>query len=90
METMVRISLEQPSSAEIISILERGGSRGNSTIFRPSSVKAPVLSSAPRIHNMYIELSKLSYGGGSIKSNSRRFSTLSDLRSRTTFERLVL
>jgi hypothetical protein len=50
-ETIVKISLEQPSPSDIISIFESGGSSGNSTIFLPSSVKFPVLLSAPRIQS---------------------------------------
>ena len=38
MDTMIRISKLQVISSEIISILEREGSKGNSTIFRPNLV----------------------------------------------------
>lgn len=41
METMMSISALQPMSQDTISILERAGSRGNSTIRRPVGVKAP-------------------------------------------------
>lgn len=41
METMSRISELQPMSQETISILERAGSRGNSTIRRPVDVRPP-------------------------------------------------
>lgn len=41
METMIRMSALQPMSQDTISILERAGSRGNSTIRRPVGVKAP-------------------------------------------------
>ncbi len=41
METMMRMSALQPMSQDTISILERAGSRGNSTIRRPVGVKAP-------------------------------------------------
>lgn len=41
METMMRMSALQPMSQDTISILERAGSRGNSTIKRPVGVKAP-------------------------------------------------
>lgn len=37
----MRISALQPMSQDTISILERAGSRGNSTIKRPVGVKAP-------------------------------------------------
>lgn len=37
----MRISALQPMSQDTISILERAGSRGNSTIRRPVGVKAP-------------------------------------------------
>ena len=90
MLTMVKISSLQPRSQLMISIFDKGGSNGNSTIFLPNYVKLPVLSRAPRIHSWYILLSKLSAGGASIKSNSRRSSTLSDFRSNTTFAKLVL
>ena len=41
METMMRMSALQPMSQDTMSILERAGSRGNSTIRRPVGVKAP-------------------------------------------------
>lgn len=41
METMIRMSALQPMSQDTISILERAGSRGNSTIRRPVGVKEP-------------------------------------------------
>lgn len=41
METMMRISALQPMSQDTISILDKAGSRGNSTIIRPVGVKAP-------------------------------------------------
>lgn len=41
METIKRISELQPISQETISILERAGSRGNSTIKRPVDVSPP-------------------------------------------------
>ena len=47
-------------STATISILERAGSSGNSTMWRPSGVRLPVLSRAPRIHNWYIEFRILS------------------------------
>ena len=36
---------------------------GNSTILRPSGVRAPALVSAPRNQSEYIELSRFSCGG---------------------------
>ena len=85
----VRISFEHLSSSALSSICASGGSTGNSTILAPIRVKPPVLSSAPRIHSWYMLFRMLSCGGGSIKSKSRRFSTLRDLRSSTTLPRLV-
>lgn len=41
METMMRMSALQLMSQDTISILERAGSRGNSTIRRPVGVNAP-------------------------------------------------
>lgn len=41
MDTMMRMSALQPMSQDTISILERAGSRGNSTIRRPVGVNAP-------------------------------------------------
>ena len=76
-------------SSEIISILDKDGSSGNSTIFRPNFVNWPVLSKAPSIHNWYMELSKLSSGGGSMKWNCKRFSTPRDLSRSTTLDKLV-
>ena len=45
-----------------------------------------MLSSAVRIHSWYMELRMLSCGGGSMKSNSSRLSTFSDLSSSTCWE----
>mmetsp|Transcript_24293 Transcript_24293/g.76458 ORF Transcript_24293/g.76458 Transcript_24293/m.76458 type:complete len:208 (-) Transcript_24293:971-1594(-) len=89
MLTMVNTSLEHPSSSPTMSILARAGSRGNSTILFPMGVSAPVLSSAPRIQSWYMLLRMLSCGGGSMKSNSSRFSMPRDLSSSTTLPRLV-
>ena len=52
---MMRMSELHFISTEAISILERAGSSGNSTIWRPRVVSDPVLSSAPRVHNWYME-----------------------------------
>lgn len=41
METMMRMSALQPMSQDTISILDRAGSKGNSTINRPVGVRAP-------------------------------------------------
>lgn len=41
METMSRISELQPMSQDTMSILERAGSSGNSTISRPVEVRPP-------------------------------------------------
>ena len=41
METMMRMSALQAMSQDTISILDRAGSRGNSTIRRPVGVKEP-------------------------------------------------
>lgn len=40
-ETMMRMSALQPMSQDTISIFERAGSSGNSTIRRPVGVRAP-------------------------------------------------
>lgn len=74
----------------MINILLKGGSNGYSTIFLPNSVRFPVLSKAPKIQSWYIEFSIVSYGGGSIKSNSSKLSTLRDFKSSTTLDKLVL
>jgi hypothetical protein len=42
METMIRMSKLHVISSEMINILEREGSNGNSTIFLPSLVNCPV------------------------------------------------
>ena len=47
MDTMMSTSRVQPISSEMISILDKDGSSGNSTILRPSLVSWPVLSRAP-------------------------------------------
>ncbi|KAA6429303.1 MAG: hypothetical protein FRX49_00698 [Trebouxia sp. A1-2] len=44
-------SLEQPISAPMSSILAKGGSKGNSTILRPSLVSSPVFPRAPSTHS---------------------------------------
>ena len=59
-DTTVKSSSVHSNYSEIISIFERGGSNGNSTIFLPRVVRLPVLSKAPRIHNWYIEFKILS------------------------------
>ena len=64
METMVSISAEQRSSSETMSIFESGGSSGNSVIFIPRGVNAPVLSSAPSTQSWYMEVTMFSWGGG--------------------------
>jgi hypothetical protein len=48
-------------STATINTFDIAGSSGNSTIWRPSVVRLPVLSSAPRIHSWYIELRILSW-----------------------------
>jgi len=67
METMVAISAVELSSSAMVSILEREGSRGNSTILRPSWVSSPGLSRAPRVQSWYMEVTLLSCGGGFMK-----------------------
>eukprot|EP00964_Phaeocystis_antarctica_P100911 scaffold66445_cov50-Phaeocystis_antarctica.AAC.2 len=67
-ETTVATSSTHFCSSEKISILASDGSSGNSTILRPRGVRAPALVSAPRNHSEYIELSRFSCGGGSMKS----------------------
>lgn len=59
---MMRTSALQPISADTMSMWHWGGSRGNSAIWRPSGVRAPVPSKAPRIHSWYMELRMVSYG----------------------------
>jgi len=50
-EIIVKISAEHPYCSLKISILLRGGSTGNSTIFHPISVKSPVFDKAPNIQS---------------------------------------
>lgn len=50
----------QSISTAMITILDRAGSNGNSTIWRPRGVRLPVLSSAPKIHSWYMEFKMLS------------------------------
>lgn len=59
-DRLTRISALQPMSRETINILDREGSRGNSTICLPRGVRDPVLSRAPVIHSWYIEFRILS------------------------------
>lgn len=56
----------------------------------PKAVKAPVLSRAVSTHNWYRVLWILSFGGGSMKSKSSRFSTFRDFSNRTVLPRFVL
>mmetsp|Transcript_4639 Transcript_4639/g.9329 ORF Transcript_4639/g.9329 Transcript_4639/m.9329 type:complete len:204 (-) Transcript_4639:1138-1749(-) len=89
--TIVRTSsLQFPFSCANRSILERGGSRGNSDMFVPIFVRLPVLSNAPSTHNWYKLDSSVAWGGGDMKSKSSKFSTPRLFRSKTTFERFVL
>ena len=60
-KSLTSVSSLQPMSTAIINILDKAGSNGNSTICRPKGFRLPVLSSAPRIHNWYIEFKMLSY-----------------------------
>lgn len=55
METMMSISALQPMSQDTISILERAGSRGNSTIRRPVGVKAPESAQESSIQTCHIK-----------------------------------
>ena len=48
-------------STDTMSIFDSAGSRGNSTICRPTAVRPPVLSRAPSIHSWYMELRMLSW-----------------------------
>ncbi len=57
---LTRISALHSISVETMSILERAGSKGNSTMLRPRGVREPVLSSAPSTHSWYIEFKMLS------------------------------
>ena len=45
---MVMIYSEQPKSIDVNSILDKGGYKGNSAIFRPNLVSNPSSSSAER------------------------------------------
>ena len=45
------ISALHPISVDMISILDKAGSSGNSSMLRPSGVSVPVLSNAPRTHS---------------------------------------
>ena len=58
--TLTSTSALHPRTTEMMSILERAGSRGNSTMLRPSGVSDPVLSSAPSTHSWYMEFMMLS------------------------------
>jgi hypothetical protein len=57
---MMRQSALHFISTDAINIFERAGSNGNSTICRPSGVKAPVFSRAPRVHSWNIEFNMFS------------------------------
>ncbi len=65
---MVRISSEQPRSTLAMSILDTGGSSGNSAIFRPSLVSIPSSSRAPRLYSCSRAETRVAGGGGSMKS----------------------
>eukprot|EP00982_Pelagococcus_subviridis_P004021 29026-Pelagococcus_subviridis.AAC.7 len=70
--TIVRISSEHPKSTAAMSILLIGGSSGNSAIFRPSRVRSPSSSNAPRLYSCSSALTSVCGGGGSMKSKFRR------------------
>mmetsp|Transcript_18055 Transcript_18055/g.61359 ORF Transcript_18055/g.61359 Transcript_18055/m.61359 type:complete len:205 (+) Transcript_18055:542-1156(+) len=89
MDTTTSTSAAHCRRAAKMSILARGGSRGNSTMSRPRGVSAPVLSSAPRTQSWYMELRMFSCGGGSRKSKASRSSTPRLLSRSTTFPRFV-
>ncbi len=48
---MYVMSASTNSAVTLISIFDKAGSRGNSTIFLPRAVSSPVLPKAPRIHS---------------------------------------
>lgn len=51
METMMRMSALQLMSQDTISILDRAGSRGNSTMSRPVGVRAPETDTKENTHS---------------------------------------
>lgn len=55
METMMRTSALHPMSHDTISIFERAGSRGNSTIRRPVGVKAPRSTCQSTMMRLHVE-----------------------------------
>mmetsp|Transcript_13649 Transcript_13649/g.58300 ORF Transcript_13649/g.58300 Transcript_13649/m.58300 type:complete len:267 (+) Transcript_13649:1323-2123(+) len=85
----VSISFEHPRVSAFRSICAKGGSTGNSTIFAPKEVSSPAFPKAPSTQSWYIEFRMFSRGGGSMKSKSSKFSTLSDLRRSTTLPKFV-
>ena len=70
------ISALHSMSTEAMSILESGGSRGNSIICLPREVRPPVSSRAPRTHSWNMELRMLSWkgggGGGGVRRERRK------------------
>ncbi|KAL6289277.1 hypothetical protein ACE6H2_006787 [Prunus campanulata] len=69
---MVKISSLHPRSTLANSILDKGGSRGNSAIFLPNLVSSPSSSSAPKLYNCSMVEMSARGEGGSIKSKDKR------------------
>ena len=90
METIVSTSSLQPYSSDaVINSFANDGSMGNGVMRRPSGVKSPRLSRAPRDHNSNNEVDIVSCGGGSMKSKSKRSLTPNDFNNSTVLAKLV-
>ena len=71
-------------------ILESMGSTGNSAILRPNFVSSPLWFRAPRAYNCSSASTRVSWGGGSMKSKWMRSLIPKLFNSNTTFPKLVL
>ena len=81
---------EHSRSTDVNIILDNGGSKGNSDIFRPSFVSNPSSSNAPNVYNYSKAATKLYTGGASIKSKFNRSLIPITFNYKTVLARLVL
>jgi hypothetical protein len=84
------ISSAHPKSTAVKSILDKGGSKGNSAILLPNFVKSPSSSKAESAYNYSSAATSVWTGGGSIKSKFKRSFIPIAFSSKTVFAKLVL
>jgi hypothetical protein len=90
MAIMVEISSEQPKSTLVISILDIGGSKGNSAIFKPRRVSKPSSSKHPKKYNYSKAYINVYTAGGSIKSKFNKSFIPIAFNNNTVFAKFVL